>query len=81
VNQKQSIPDQIKACIAYVEKHNERQERKIKIMEKNELYNKYFKDELADIKEARNLHISDKRFYEEIDNLFIIRESASAKKP
>lgn len=80
VNQKQSIPDQIRACIDYVTKHNEKQERKIKIMEKNELYNKHFKDELGDIKEARNLHISDKRFYEEIDNLFIIRESASAKK-
>jgi len=50
-------------------------------MKKNELFDKYFKDDLGDIKEARKLHISDQRFYEEVDDLFIIKESASAKNP
>lgn len=79
VNQKQSIPDQIRACMSYVERSKERWGKQIKIMKKNELYEKYFRNDLADVKEAKNLHISDKRYYEEIDDLFIIRESWSAK--
>ena len=81
VNQKQSIPDQIRACINYVERNREKWGKQITIMKKNELFDKYFKDDLGDIKEARKLHISDQRFYEEVDDLFIIKESASAKNP
>ncbi len=73
--QKQSIPDQIKACVAYAKNSD----GKVSIMKKNDLY-KFFDDEKSkSIDDETDLEY--RHIYKDTQDLFIIQEQQSAKKP
>ena len=73
-NQKQSIPDQIKACIKYAENEG------VKIKEKPSDFS-MFENELDLEKEDKEEDIENRRIFQNTRNLFIIKEEETGKIP
>jgi DNA invertase Pin-like site-specific DNA recombinase len=73
-NQKQSIPDQMKACIEYAKREW------LKIKEKPKDFS-LFESEYELEKENNESDLSNRKIYLDNKNLFIIKEQESAKKP
>lgn len=73
-NQVQSIPDQIQACIEYANKEW------LTIAKKPKDFSE-FETQKELLKEDQEQDINSKRIYEKSSDLFIIKESKSAKKP
>lgn len=72
--QTQSISDQLRLCIKHAK------EMKYSIMKKPEDFSD-FEDSYQITKEDNEIHIDDRRIYQETRDLFIVKEEKSAKEP
>ncbi|MCT4617304.1 MAG: recombinase family protein [Candidatus Gracilibacteria bacterium] len=73
-NQKQSIPDQIKACVDYAEREG------LEIMEKPKDFS-LFESEQEVFKEENESDLRNRRIFQSTRNLYIIKEQETGKTP